>query len=62
MVRNRCKFGKEALGIHKTYEKLKKKTGCDGFFYVKESKRDQKFCDRECQKKYNDLIKNYEND
>lgn len=56
-VRNRCKFGMLMLGKYHTYEKVKEKTNCPTFFYIRKSKENQIFCDRDCQKKFNDYIK-----
>ena len=56
-VRNRCALGMLMLGKYKTYDNVLKKVGCRTFFYVKKSKENQKFCDRLCQKKFNDYVK-----
>ena len=56
-VRNRCALGMLMLGKYKTYDKVLKMTGCRTFFYVRKSKENQKFCDRQCQKKFNDYVK-----
>lgn len=57
-IRNRCKFGRVVIGGEfKTYEELRKRIGCMGFFWVKPSKSNQQFCDRFCQKNYRHYIK-----
>lgn len=56
-VRNRCVLGMLMLGKYKTYDNVKKMVGCPTFFYVRKSKENQKFCDRQCQKKFHDYVK-----